>query len=248
MTADLLGGVDTLSYGATTANVTVDLGASTASGFTSIANIENVTGGLGADTLTGSAAANALNGGAGGDTLIGGGGADAINVGSLDNSVDFVKFLAATDYGDTITGFSATGTAVDYIQFGSALNTLFDNATFDDMFQFAPGNGLDNDNAAVNLGSVEALFLNGANGEGVTNANLSIAASVATEFNLEFAITAAMGEATLLVINDTTANSAAVWQYVENGTTAEIEATELTLIAIINANATVNTGSFDLVV
>ena len=88
--------------------------------------------------------------------------------------------------------------AVDHIQFGSALNTLFDNANPDDMFQFASGNGLDNDNAAVNLGSFEALFL-GTNGEGVTNGNLSNAVSVATEFNLEFAITAAMGEATLLV-------------------------------------------------
>ena len=70
---------------------------------------------------------------------------------------------------------------------------------------------------------------------------------MAGEFNAEFAITAASGEATLLVINDTNANNAAVWQYVEDGATAEIQATELTLIALINANATVNTGSFDLV-
>ena len=91
--------------------------------------------------------------------------------------------------------------AVDHIQFGSALNTLFDNANPDDMFQFASGNGSNNDNVAVNLDSVEALFLigNSLTGEGVTNANLSIAASVATEFNLEFAITEAMSEATLLV-------------------------------------------------
>jgi Ca2+-binding RTX toxin-like protein len=247
VTADLLGGTDTLSYGAaTTGNVTVDLSAGTASGFTSIANIENVTGGTGADSLTGSAVANALNGGIGGDTLIGGGGADAINAGA-DTSSDFVKMLAATDYGDTVTGFGATG-AVDHLQFGAALNALFDNATNDDIFQFASGDGINNNNAAVNVGSVEALFLSGAANEGVANGSLNTAGTVATEFNNEFAITAALGEATLLVINDTNSNSASVWQWTQGaGGTAEVDAAELSLIARIDANATVTTGSFDLV-
>jgi len=75
-TANLLGGTDTLSYIGTSAAVTVDLTAGTASGFTTIANIENVTGGTGADTLTGNAEANVLRGGAGNDTLNGGAGND----------------------------------------------------------------------------------------------------------------------------------------------------------------------------
>ena len=60
--ADLLGGTDTLSYAGSTANVTVNLGAAipAASGFASIAGIENVTGGLGNDTLTGGAGVNTL--------------------------------------------------------------------------------------------------------------------------------------------------------------------------------------------
>ena len=48
-------------------------------------------------------------------------------------------------------------------------------------------------------------------------ANLDSAAAVSTEFNAEFALTAANGEATLLVINDTNANSAAVWQWIQAG-------------------------------
>jgi hypothetical protein len=90
------------------------------------------------------------------------------------------------------------------------------------------------------------MGVSGANNEGVIGANLDNAAAVATEFNAEFAMNAANGEATLLVINDTNGNDAAVWQYLENGG-AEIQAAELTLIAIINANATVNTGDFALV-
>jgi Ca2+-binding RTX toxin-like protein len=71
ITADLLGGTDTLSFGAaTTVGVAIDLGAGTASGFTSITGIENVTGGSGNDTLRGSSGNNTLNGGAGTDTAV----------------------------------------------------------------------------------------------------------------------------------------------------------------------------------
>jgi hypothetical protein len=94
----------------------------------------------------------------------------------------------------------------------------------------------------------EALYLNGTSNEGVNNNQLGIASSIAAEFNQEFAITAADGESTLLVINDLNGNSAAVWQWVQNtqtaGNTAEIDTNELTLIAIINANATITTDSF----
>ena len=52
VTADLDGGTDTLSYAGTTAAMAADLGAGTASGFSSLAGIENVIGGDGNDTLT----------------------------------------------------------------------------------------------------------------------------------------------------------------------------------------------------
>ena len=80
VTADLLGDLDTLTYAGTleASGVTVNLATGTASGFTSIANIENVTGGNGADTLTGNDGVNILNGGGGADTLDGGVGADLL--------------------------------------------------------------------------------------------------------------------------------------------------------------------------
>src|SRR5262249_23254998 len=103
VTANLLGGTDTLNYGATTAAVTVNLAGGTASGFAAIAAIENVTGGSGNDTLTGSAGANTLTGGAGNDTLDGNGGTDTLVGGAGDD-------LYITDGGDTLTEAANSGT------------------------------------------------------------------------------------------------------------------------------------------
>ena len=69
VTADLLIGTDTLNYTTTAAAVTVNLTTGSASGFSTIFNIENVTGGAGNDTLTGNTGANVLTGGAGDDTF-----------------------------------------------------------------------------------------------------------------------------------------------------------------------------------
>ena len=85
-TADLLGGIDTLTYAGSTAAVSVDLGLNTALGFQSIANIENATGGSGNDSLTGNAASNTLNGGAGNDTITGGAGIDTLVGGAGDDT------------------------------------------------------------------------------------------------------------------------------------------------------------------
>ena len=118
ITADLLGGVDTLSYAGTLAanGVTVDLAAGTASGFTSIAGIENVTGGSGNDTLTGDGNANVLNGGANGgaDTLTGGGGNDTL-IGGLGN--------------DTLNG--GTGDDTFTYTIGDGADTVDGGADFD---------------------------------------------------------------------------------------------------------------------
>jgi len=92
--ADLLGGSDTLSYGTgTTASVTVNLASSSASGFASIAGIENVTGGSGNDVLLGDTLDNILAGGAGNDTLVGGAGNDTLNGGT---GTDMVSYAAET--------------------------------------------------------------------------------------------------------------------------------------------------------
>ena len=116
VTADLLGGSDALSYGTgTTASVSVDLAAHAASGFASIAGIENVTGGSGADTLTGDALANALSGGAGNDTLIGGLGNDTLTGGT---GVDTVSYAGETDamFVNLATGSAERGSAANPVK------------------------------------------------------------------------------------------------------------------------------------
>ena len=97
--------------------------AGTASGFSSIANIENVTGGSGNDTLLGNDADNDLLGGANGgaDTLNGRGGADNLAGGSgndiliggagndtMNGGNNLDTFAFAAGFGaDTITGFDS---------------------------------------------------------------------------------------------------------------------------------------------
>ncbi|SCZ05370.1 peroxidase family protein [Microvirga guangxiensis] len=99
--ADLGGGnSDTLEYSTGSSGVTVDLGAGTASGFISIAGIENVRGGNAADTLIGNGSANILDGRGGADTLRGLGGDDTYVV---DNAGDVVDETAAGSSGiDTV--------------------------------------------------------------------------------------------------------------------------------------------------
>src|SRR5262249_17825606 len=62
---DLFDGEDRLDYAGTMEAVTVNLATGTATGFTSIAGVEEVLGGSGNDALTGDAGPNILAGGAG---------------------------------------------------------------------------------------------------------------------------------------------------------------------------------------
>jgi Ca2+-binding RTX toxin-like protein len=106
ITANLLGGTDLLNYGSTSSNVSVDLGAQTASGFSTINDVENVTGGAGADALTGDSLANILSGGGNNDTLTGGGGDDT-TLGGAGND----RFVATINDGnDTYNGGAGVDT------------------------------------------------------------------------------------------------------------------------------------------
>ncbi|KAF0652375.1 calcium-binding protein, hemolysin-type [Cyanobium sp. Copco_Reservoir_LC18] len=124
VTANLGSGTgDVLVYDSTSAAVTANLALGTASGFTSIAGIENVRSDGGADVLTGASNNNRLNGqgnndtidGAGGsDTLTGGLGADLLTGGSGDDTFLYATSAesgttAATR--DTITDFEGAGVA-----------------------------------------------------------------------------------------------------------------------------------------
>ena len=108
ITADLLGADDTLRYTDTTANVTVNLGAGLASGFLSIANISNATGGGGNDSLTGTTGVNTLNGGNGNDTL----------VATVDNVRDFFN------------GQGGGGDTADYSAYSASLTVTIGGGNF----------------------------------------------------------------------------------------------------------------------
>ena len=98
VTVDLLTGVDALTYAGTTTDVTANLATGSASGFTSIAGIENVTGGSGSDALTGAAGVtNTLTGGAGNGTFF-------VHDDNTDNLVDPIADTVSE--ADGVTGAS----------------------------------------------------------------------------------------------------------------------------------------------
>ena len=110
-TANLGAGTgDTLSYAGNAADVTVNLTTSTASGFTSIAGIENATGGDGNDTLTGSSVANNLAGGGGNDTVVA--------------TVDNVRDVINGNAGDDTADYSAYTSDLSLVTAGGAATTL----------------------------------------------------------------------------------------------------------------------------
>ena len=174
VTADLgAGNTDRLSYGAlTTANVNVNLFTGQASGFTSVANIENVTGGSGNDNLSaiGAAGANNLAGGAGNDTYFVDAGdtiTEAANAGidSVFTTNGTFGTMSADVENLTYTGvgpFSATGNAVaNVITGGAAANTLAGGAGNDTLNGGASADTLN--------GGADADQLNGAGGADILN-------------------------------------------------------------------------------
>jgi Ca2+-binding RTX toxin-like protein len=100
---DLGTGIDTLTYGAASVGVSVNLGAQTASGFSTVANVENVTGGGNTDTLIGDALQNLLSGAGGNDTLTGGGSNDTLMGGAGDDT------FVASDGGDGDDSYIGNG-------------------------------------------------------------------------------------------------------------------------------------------
>jgi hypothetical protein len=151
------------------------------------------------------------------------------------------------DGADSVTGFDTTGTD-DLIGIGGALGTALDDVTVDGVLVFGQGDGVDATATAVDLATIEALILGDGNAnEGVSDANLDSAIAVAAEFNEEFAITSAVGQDALLVVNGTDSDDFSVWVYEENGTTAGVQAGELTLLGVVDATDDALTGNIALV-
>jgi Ca2+-binding RTX toxin-like protein len=172
--ANLGGGVDTLSYGASTAAVTVNLSTGTASGFASIAGIENVTSGSNADNLTGDGNANVLNGAGGADILAGGDGDDTLTGGAgidrltgglgndaMNGGADNDTFVFAGGFGDdTITGFDANPVGGQDLL--DVTNLDVNALNFAARVQIAASAG----NTIVTIDGTETITLLGVNGVG----------------------------------------------------------------------------------
>jgi Ca2+-binding RTX toxin-like protein len=130
--ANMLGGVDTLNYNGTSAAVNVNLTANTASGFTSIASIENVVGGSGNDILTGNTLANNLSGGNGNDTLIA----------TVDNVRDSFGGNGGTDTADYSVYTANLAVVLDGLVGGSGSNAA-NSDTLSSIENFISGSGND---------------------------------------------------------------------------------------------------------
>jgi Ca2+-binding RTX toxin-like protein len=107
-------GLDTVDYSASTAGITVDLAAGTASGGfaqgDTLTSIEGIVGTAFADTLIGSAGVNVLSGGAGDDLVRGGAGADVLDGGSGVDTLDYSTSAAGVVV-NLATGFATGGDA-----------------------------------------------------------------------------------------------------------------------------------------
>ena len=113
VTADLLGGSDTLSYGTgTTAARERQPGNPYGIGLRLDRWHRERHRGSGNDALTGDASANALTGGAGNDTLNGGAGSDTLTGGAGNDTVSYDGEIAAVTI-NLATGTAQTGTDVD---------------------------------------------------------------------------------------------------------------------------------------
>jgi len=160
--ADLAGGTDVLTYAGSAAAVTVNLGAGTGSGFTSLSNIENVIGGNGDDNLTGSAGNNSLTGGIGNDRLAGNGGTDTL-IGGAGNDT------YVTDGGDTLTEVANAGTDTVEASLSFTLANNFENLT---LVGNAAINGTGNAVANTISGNDLANILKGLNGADILTGGL----------------------------------------------------------------------------
>jgi Ca2+-binding RTX toxin-like protein len=171
LSADLLGGTDTLSYAGTSADVSVDLAGHTASGFTSLLGVENVTGGSGNDTLTGDAAANILAGGAGNDSYFVGAG-DTVSEGA-GAGTDTVNSTATFTLGANVENLTLTGSA-DINGTGNGLANVIIGNTGANVLSGAAGNdtldgGLGNDTLSGGTGNDMFVFHAGFGNDVITD-------------------------------------------------------------------------------
>jgi hypothetical protein len=153
-----------------TGNVNLAIGEAT--GTSSVANIENVTGGTGGDNLVGNSGVNTITGGSGNDWIVGGPGNDTLN----------------GDAGADVLVWS-TGDGSDVDEGGANADTVQVNGSisFNDLFVISPnGARVDFDRISpgpfsLDIGTAETLIVNSIGGsDSVTVNDLSGVADLTT--------------------------------------------------------------------
>lgn len=150
--ADVLngrGGIDTASYGSSTAGVTVDLSnlannTGDAAGDTYI-SIENIAGSTFGDVLIGDAADNSFHGGAGGDLIDGRGGIDGVSYGGATSGITASFSNPAGNTGDAagdsyISIENLVGSQFDDILTGDGIANAINGQNGDDIISGLDGN------------------------------------------------------------------------------------------------------------
>jgi Ca2+-binding RTX toxin-like protein len=164
---DLLAGNDTLNYGLSLSGVTVNLTTGTASGFDTIAGVENVTGGLADDVITGGAGVNSLNGSTGNDRFVAvaGDGNDSINGGIGTDTYD----LSGTTAGATVTTTNATSAQIGNDTLNSIENIIGSQGN-DNINVNGSANTIDGQagNDTINAGGGVDIITGGAGNDNIT--------------------------------------------------------------------------------
>ncbi len=198
ITANLAGGIDFIAFAGSTAGVTVNLAAGTASGGVTLSNVESAFGGAFNDVLTGDGNANTLGGSAGADTLDGGAGADVLIGGAGNDLYIIADADTITELGgggvDTVqssidyslggelenltligAAISGTGNALANVIFGNAANnTINGGAGVDSMY-----GGAGDDTYTVDAtGDLVNELLNGGTDAVLSSATYSLAGDV----------------------------------------------------------------------
>ena len=143
---------DTLDYTHFDEQAIVDLGSGEASGFSSVTEIENISGGDASDTLTGDDSSNTIKGGKDSDTITGAGGADDLYG---DDNAD--TFIFEDEWGDDAVDGGAGDDTLDF----TAVST-----TSEMTFGISADNAVTVDDGASNkatASNVEILFASNEN-------------------------------------------------------------------------------------
>ncbi|MFC5068709.1 peroxidase family protein [Flaviflagellibacter deserti] len=162
VTASLGAGSDTLAYNTASA-VSVDLAAGTATGFTSIAGVDNVTGGTGSDTFRGNADDNVFTGNGGTDRVVFSGTASA-HVFTLDGTSLEVTGTGGTDTLSSVEQLEFDDGVYALVQGTGGVNTLTGSVNADLLLGFGG-----NDTINAGAGDDMIVYNAGTDGRDIVN-------------------------------------------------------------------------------